>query len=75
MKTIEFEQDGYEIVIDILNADKEEPVLEADVYYKDFDDYKIYILAANEQKLVQVATSELLQNHPFEKIIQNYEAQ
>ena len=74
MRKIEFQQNGYEIVVDILNADSGELMLEADAYYKDFENYKIYLLALTEEGLLQLATSELLSNHPFEKIIQNYDA-
>ena len=73
MRKIEFQQDGYEIVVNILNANSGELMLEADAYYKDFENYKIYILATTEENLLQMATHELLSNHPFEKIILNYD--
>lgn len=73
MQRIDFEHDGYEIVVDILNVGKGEQILEANVYYKNFERYSIYILASNVENLISLAISELLGNHPFEKMILNYD--
>lgn len=74
MKKIEFIEAGYEIVVTIpeSNAAVDSPIIEADAYYKDFDEYRILILADSEEKAVKMATKELLTNHPFEQIIHNY---
>ena len=74
MKKIEFIEDGYEIVVTIPEQDTEidSPIIEADAYYKDFDDYRILVLADSEEKAVEMATKELLTNHPFEQIIRDY---
>ena len=74
MKKIEFERDGYEIVVEIFNGDYNEMILEAHAYYKDFELYKIFLLANTEQSLIDLATSELLLRHPFEKVILNYDS-
>ena len=68
MKVIEVFENGYEIVVTIPNT-ADSPIIEADAYYKDFDDYRILILADYEEKAVEFATKELLTNHPFEQII------
>ncbi len=74
MKKIEFIEDGYEIVVTIPESDAEidSPIIEADAYYKDFDDYRILVLADSEEKAVNLAMKELLTNHPFEQIIRDY---
>lgn len=69
MRSIEFQRDGYEIVVEIL---QDEEIYEADVYYKDFELYKIYVLASTEQQLIELGTKELLTKHPFEKVIQRF---
>ena len=66
MRSIEFQQDGYEIVVEILSDDG---IYEADVFYKDFETYKIYVLAHTEKQLIELGVKELLTNHPFEAII------
>ena len=70
MKKIEFIEDGYEIVVTIPNK-ADSPIIEADAYYKDFENYRILILADSEEKAVKIALKELLTNHPFEQIIRN----
>lgn len=72
MRKIEFEKEGYEIVVEILNPNGDDTILEADAYYKDFELYKIFVLANTEENLVKLASLELLSRHPFEKVIQNY---
>ena len=74
MKKFEFIKDGYEIVINILvNIQNENTkYVEADAYYKDFGKYRILVLADSVDKAVELATHELLTNHPFEKIIIDY---
>ena len=74
MKKIEFIEDGYEIVVTIPEQDAEvpSPIIEADAYYKDFDEYRILIFADSEEKAVEMATKELLTNHPFEQVIHDY---
>lgn len=71
MKKIEFIQDGYEIVVAIPNEDST-GIIEADAYYKDFDDYRILILADSEETAIKMATKELLTNHPFEQVIKDF---
>lgn len=68
MKKIELIEDGYEIVVAIPHK-ADSPIIEADAYYKDFDDYRILILADSEEKAVKIAMRELLTNHPFEQVI------
>lgn len=69
MRSIEFQQDGYEIVVEILSDDG---IFEADVYYKDFETYKIYVLANTEKQLIELGTKELLTKHPFETVIKKF---
>ena len=47
-------------------------LVKADAYYKDFELYRILVIANSVQKAVKFATEELLQNHPFEKVIEEY---
>lgn len=68
MKKIEVVKNGYEIVVTIPTI-ADSPIIEADAYYKDFENYRILILADCEKKAVEFATKELLTNHPFEQII------
>lgn len=70
MKTFEVIEEGYEIVITIIA--EEDGSLAADAYYKDFDLYRILVIANSTEKIVQLATQELLTNHPFEKVILDY---
>lgn len=72
MQVIEVMKDGYEIVINILEKETESGFIEADAYYKHFDLYRILVMADTVEKVVSLATRELLINHPFEKIIQEY---
>lgn len=69
METIEVEKDGYEIVVTILENVNDDGIVEADAYYKDFELYRILVFADTTEKVVKLATQELLTNHPFEKII------
>ena len=69
VRSIEFQLDGYEIVVEILN---DEGIYEADVYYKDFETYKIYVLANTERQLIEIGTNELLTKHPFETVIKRF---
>lgn len=69
MRSIEFQQDGYEIVVEILSDDG---IYEADVYYKDFETYKIYVLANTEKQLIELGARELLTKHPFEAVIKRF---
>ena len=69
MRSIEFQQDGYQIVVEILSDDG---IYEADVFYKDFETYKIYVLARTEKQLIELGTKELLTKHPFEEIIKRF---
>lgn len=74
MKKIQFVKDGYEIVVNIrrnIQSDTTKYV-EADAYYNDFGNYRILVLADTVEKAVELATYELLTNHPFEKIIIDY---
>lgn len=74
MKKIQFVKDGYEIVVNILRNIQSENTkyVEADAYYKDFGNYRILVLGDTVEKVVELATHELLTNHPFEKIIIDY---
>ena len=74
MKKIQFVKDGYEIVVNIRRNIQSETTkyVEADAYYKDFDNYRILVLADTVENAVELATQELLTNHPFEKIIIDY---
>ena len=74
MKKIVFIKDGYEIVVNILKNIQSETTkyVEADAYYKDFGKYRILVLADTVEKAVELATHELLTNHPFEKVIIDY---
>lgn len=74
MKKIQFVKDGYEIVIDIIRNIQSEKTkyVEAEAYYKDFGKYRILVLANTVESAVELATHELLTNHPFEKIIIDY---
>ncbi|MGN7478850.1 hypothetical protein ACTHOQ_13435 [Solibacillus silvestris] len=74
MKKIQFIKDGYEIVVAIPESGRHEDseFIEADAYYKDFDEYRILVLANSEEKAVEMATKELLTNHPFEQIAKDY---
>lgn len=69
VRSVEFQLDGYEIIVEILSDDG---IFEADVYYKDFDTYKIYVLANTEKQLFELGTKELLTMHPFESIIKRF---
>ncbi|WP_274308852.1 hypothetical protein [Solibacillus daqui] len=71
MKKIEFIENGYEIVVTIPN-ETDSPIIEADAYYKDFDKYRILILADSEEQAVEMATKELLAHHPLEQVIRDY---
>lgn len=75
MRKIEFIEDGYEIVAVILNHANisESDFIEVETYYKDFEYYRILVLAIadTEEKAVELATRELLTNHPFEQIMKN----
>lgn len=70
MKKIELIENGYEIVVTIPHK-ADSSIIEADAYYKDFDDYRILILADSEEKAVNMAMRELLTNHPFELVIRS----
>lgn len=74
MKKIEIMKDGYEIVVAIPQSETptDWPFIEADAYYKDFDAYRVLILADSEEKAVAMATMELLTNHPFEQVVKKY---
>ena len=74
MRKIELMKDGYEIVVAFFEhgIDNQSGFIEAAAYYKDFDKYRILILADSKKKVLEIATKELLSNHPFEKVIQNY---
>lgn len=74
MKKIQFVKDGYEIVVNIRRNIQSEMTkyVEADAYYKDFDKYRILVLANTVESAVETATYELLTNHPFEKIVIDY---
>ncbi|MEG0384262.1 MAG: hypothetical protein RR642_05855 [Solibacillus sp.] len=74
MKRIQFIEDGFEIVVDIpiIYSKFEFYVVEGEAYYKDFELYRILVIASSEQKVVELATKELLTNHPFEKVVLNY---
>ena len=74
MRKIELMEDGYEIVITIPDKDttSDSSIIEADAYYKDFDEYRILILADSEEKAVEIAKRELLTNHPFEQVVREY---
>lgn len=69
MDTIEVIKNGYEIVIKVTKNITNNGMIEADAYYKDFDFYKILVIADSTDKAVKLATQELLMNHPFEKVI------
>lgn len=74
MKKIQFVKDGYEIVINIRKNIQSETTqyVEADAYYNDFGNYRILVLGDTVEKVVELATHELLTNHPFEKVIIDY---
>ena len=78
MRKIEFIEDGYEIVVVILNhvntSENESSIIEVEAYYKDFEYYRILVLAIaeTEEKAVELATRELLTNHPFEQVMKDY---
>lgn len=74
MKKIEFVEDGYEIVVTIHETDalSTSPIVEADTYYKDFDHYRILVLADSEERAIKMAAKELLTNHPFEQVVKDY---
>lgn len=46
--------------------------VEAEAYYNDFGNYRILVLGDTVEKVVELATYELLTNHPFEKVIIDY---
>lgn len=71
MKKFEFIENGYEIVV-TFPIDIDSRIIEADAYYKDFANYRILILADSEEQAVEMATKELLTNHPFEQVICDY---
>lgn len=76
MRKIEFIEDGYEIVVVILNHvnSSDSGIIEIEAYYKDFEYYRILVLAIaeTEEKAVELATRELLTNHPFEQVMKDY---
>lgn len=74
MKKIQFVKDGYEIVVNIRRNIQNETTkyVEADAYYNDFGNYRILVLGDTVEKVVELATHELLTNHPFEKVIIDY---
>lgn len=61
MKKIQFVKDGYEIVVNIRRNIQSEMTkyVEADAYYKDFDKYRILVLANTVESAVETATYEL----------------
>ena len=75
MRKIEFIEDGYEIVAVINNTANipDSGIIEVEAYYKDFEYYRILVLAIadTEEKAVELATRELLTNHPFEQVMKD----
>jgi len=74
MNKIQFVKDGYEIVVKIRRNIQSEKTkyVEAEAYYNDFGNYRILVLGDTVETVVEVATYELLTNHPFEKVIIDY---